>query len=271
MIQAECIRFAKEANQFFKTANTQLSLHLLRDTALAELTRMLFLPTASELEYLQSFEFDLNLGTRDLLNVFDKEKGLTGLRRRGLYFMEKNLQSMRTNYPAELRSAGLELVLTLMAQHRIGFDLRADDLSLRRETLNVIAIHGGNATQTSIQASPTHDGYFALIVPVGYGDFQIGVQFGLNYKWVQIESTELIVTSALYSSRESNHTEDAAANIIVDQMSDKGSGLFECLSNTSLLVYVPQGRRGDHHYALRIIFRPIEIKEKGTPNAVANE
>lgn len=262
MIQAECIRFIHETDNFFKHANTQLSLNILRDTALGELTRMLFLPTASELEYLQSFEFDLNLGTKELLNVFDKDKGLTGLRRRGLYFMEKNIKSMRTNYPAELRSAGLELALTLMAQHRIGFDLRADDLTLRRETLNVIAIHGGNATQTSIQAIPTHDGYFSLIVPVGYGDFQIGVQFGLNYKWVQIESAELIVTSALYSSRESNHTEDASANIIVDQMNDKGGGLFECLSDTSLLVYVPQGRRGNHHYALRIIFRPIDSKNK---------
>jgi len=45
-------------------------------------------------------------------------------------------------------------------------------------------------------------------------------------------------------------------------MNDKGGGLFECLSDTSLLVYVPQGIRGNHHYALRIIFRSIDSKNK---------
>lgn len=262
MIQAECIRFIHEADLFFKNANTRISQQILRDHTLSELTRLLFLPTPTDLDYLQTFEFDLNLGTKDLLNVFDQEKGLTGLRRRGLFFMEKNLKSMRTNYPAELRSAGLELVLTLMAQHRIGFDVRANDLSLRRETLNVIAVHAGNATQTLVEATPTYDGYFSLLIPVGSGDFQVGVQFGLQYEWVQIESTDLIVTGALYGSKESDHTEDAAANMIVDQMQDKGGGLYECQSDTSLLVYVPNGRRGDQHYALRIVFRPIVARIK---------
>lgn len=261
-IQAECIRFIHEAKQFFKDANTTVSPRVLRDFTLAELTRLLFLPTQTDLEYLKSFEFDLNLGTKDLLEVFDEEKGLTGLRRRGLFFMEKNLKSMRTNYPAELRSASLELVLTLMAQHRFGFDIRKSDFSLRHEKLNVIAIHAGKASQTSIEASPTYDGYFSLIVPVGAGDIQVGIQFGLPYQWVQIESAELIVANALYGSHESDHTEDAIKNMIVDQMVEKGGGLYECQSETSLLVYVPNGQLNKHNYALRVVFRPTVIREK---------
>ncbi|VVC77123.1 hypothetical protein AQUSIP_24500 [Aquicella siphonis] len=261
-IQSECLRFIQDAVQFFSQARIQPSNRVLRDTAMAELARMLFFPSAAELDYLKSFEFDLNMGTKDLLNVLDPEKGLTGLRRRGLFFMEKNLKSMRTNYPAELRSAGMELALTLMAQHRIGFDVRVSDLSLRRENLNVIAIRAGNASQTMVAALPTHDGYFSLIVPVGTGDFQVGVQFGLNYQWVQLESIELIVTSALYTSKESEHTVDASENIVVDQMENKGQGLYECLTDTSLLVYIPTRRLGEHHHALRIVFRPIIGKKK---------
>lgn len=261
-IQSKCLQFIHDADQFFKQAMIKPANRVLRDAVLAELTRMLFFPSALELEYLKSFEFDLNMGTKDLLNVLDLEKGLTGLRRRGLFFMEKNLKSMRTNYPAELRSAGMELSLTLLAQHRIGFDVRVSDLSLRRENLNVIAIRAGNASQTMIEAMPTHDGYFSLIVPVGTGDFQVGVQFGLNYQWIQIDSTELIVTSALYSSKESEHTIDASDSVVVDQMENRGQGLYECLTDTSLLVYVPTRGLGNHHHALRIIFRPIISKTK---------
>ena len=90
MIQQECLHFISDANNFFQTTGTDLSLQMLRDVAMAELGRLLFFPTQSELSYMSSFEFDLNLGTRDLLNVFDTEKGLEGLRRRG-YFLWKEI------------------------------------------------------------------------------------------------------------------------------------------------------------------------------------
>lgn len=265
-IQSECVRFALDAEKFFHKSGTSIEKNILRDTAMAELGRLLFLPTQTEINYLQSFKFDLNLGTNDLMNVFDQEKGLIGLRKRGLFFMEKNLKSMRTNYPAELRVAGLDLVLTLMAQHRIGFDIRVNDLSLRREKINIIVIRGNQSSQTTLEALPTHDGYFALLVPVGTGDFQIGVQFGLHYQWVQLESAELILTSALYGSKESDHTENAASNLATDQMIDKGNGLFECVSDTSLLVFAPSHSLGTHNYTLRIVFRPIVSKNKGSAN-----
>lgn len=262
LIQAEVLRFIRDAQQFTNKNKMKISAATLRDMAMAELTRLLYFPTDIELDFLKSFEFDVNMGANDVLSVFDQEKGLSGLRRRGLFFMEKNLKSMRTNYPAELRSAGIELVLTLLQQHRCGFDIRVNDLSLRREPLNVIAIRAGNASQILVDATPTFDGYFSLIVPVGSGDFQVGIQFGLRYQWVQIESVELIVTTALYGSKESEHTQDASANIIFDQMIEQANGLYECQSDTSLLVYVPNGRLGNHNYALRVVYRPIVTKNK---------
>jgi FMN phosphatase YigB (HAD superfamily) len=261
-IQAECLRFVEEAEIFFKQAQTSLSIEILRDTAMAELGRLLFFPTEPELQYLNSFEFELNLGTKDLLGLFDQEKGLAGLRRRGLFFMEQNLKSMRTNYPAELRTAGLELVLTLVAQHRFNFDIRVTDLSLRREMLHIIAIGKGKATQVPIEALPTHDGYFSLIVPVGTGNFQIGIPFGHYYQWIQLESAELILINALYSSKESEQTIDASENLIADQMIAKGGGLYECPSDTSLLIFTPKQSLGKQNYGLRIVFRPIVTKSQ---------
>lgn len=261
-IQDECIRFAKAAEKFFSASQTSLSSTVLRDTAMAELSRLLFLPSKSELEYMKAFEFDLNLGTKDLINVFDQEKGLMGLRRRGLFFMERNLKTMRTNYPAELRTAGLELVMLLMAQHRCEFDLRQTDLSLRREAINVIAIRGGKSSQNIIEAFPTYDGYFSLTIPIGSHDFQIGIQFGLHYKWIQLESADVMSTSSLMTSAESQHTEEASQNLAIDQMIDRGGGLFECLSQTGLMVFIPSPRGSKEHFVLRIVFRPLATWEK---------
>jgi len=256
-IQAECLRFVRDAQQFFQASGTSMPIAILRDAAMAELGRLLFLPSQTEINYLQSFQFDLNMGTKDLLGIFDLEKGITGLRRRGLHFMEKNLKSMRTNYPAELRVAGLELVLTLMSQHRIGFDFKVHEMSLLRKHINVIYIRNGQASQAVIDAMPTHEGYYSLIVPVGTGNFQIGVQFGLAFKWVQIESAELIMTEALYGSKESDFTIDASSSLAIERMTDKGGGLFECESETSLLIYVPGMKLGAGNHVLRVVFRPI--------------
>lgn len=257
LIQNECLRFIREAEAFYAAGHTPPSLRLLRDAALAELSRLLFIPNKIELDYLKSFQFDLNLGTKEILNVFDQEKGLDGLRKRGMFFMERNLKSMRTNYPAELRYAGLELALLLLAQSRFGFDLRVNDLSLRREPIQTIIIRGNKSMKNTLEALPTYDGYFSLLIPVGNGDFQIAVQFGLHYQWVQLESAELIATATLFGSNESETTEDAAQYLAIDQMIERGSGIYECQSENSLLVFAPQRKFGEVNYTLRIIFRPL--------------
>jgi predicted HAD superfamily hydrolase len=260
-IQAECIHFAKDAERFFQTTHATLTTDMLRESALAQLGRLLFLPTNQEIQYLQSFEFELNLGTDDLLRVIDQEAGLEGLRKRGLMFMERNTQSMRTNYPAELRTAGLELSMLLLAQHRFGLEIRMQDLSLLRENLNIIVINDRESLQKNFEAIPTHDGYYSLLIPVGDGKFQVGIQFGKNYEWVQLESAEIIPSKALFSQLESLYTKDISANLIVDDMTDQGGGLFFCSSPNSLLIYIPQLPEANNNDVLRVVFRPV-VKRK---------
>jgi hypothetical protein len=256
-IQDECIRFVINAEQFFQAANVQLTQSALQDAALCELSRFIFFPTANELQHLQSFQFDVNLGTHDLLKVFDQEEGLKGLRRRGMFFMEKNLKSLRTNYPAELRSAALELTFMMMATYRFSLEFEKNDFSLRRESLTVIAIRGSEVTKWKLDATVTHDGYFSLLIPMGTGDFQVGVILGSNYQWVQIESADLIKASSLLGDTESQDTVDILKNIVLDQIIDKGNGLLECLSRSSLLVVEPFKNSEMGNIMFRLIFRPI--------------
>lgn len=256
-IQQACVRFALEAEKFFHESGIHISNALLRDAALTSLSRLLFLPTKDELCSLRSFEFDLNLGTKDLIHIFDEKLGLTGLRRRGLFFMERNLKTMRTNYPAELRSAGLELTLFLMIQNRFVLEIAREDCSLRRENIKVIILQGQHSTQMVSEAHQTHDGYFSLLIPVGNGNFQVGVIFGSHYEWVQIESAQLIKISALLTEKESENTEEVMEKLIIDQMIERGKGIFECLS-TSALVFLPPAKLSvSENFVFRIVFRPL--------------
>ena len=262
-IQIECVRFARDAETFFAALPTLLTTQALRDTALAHLGRLLFLPTQSELDYLGTIEFDLNMGTNDILRVFDQEAGLVGLRRRGLFFMERSANTMRTNYPAELRMAGAELSLLLMAQERFGLELRHNELSLRRETLPVILMRGHESAKTMLTALPTHDGFFAMFIPLGKGNFQAAVQFGWKYEWVQIESAEVLKAKALFQQNASAHTEDAWAKLVFDQMVEKKGRVFECQKSSALMMFaMPHSDKFE--YVLRVVFRPLAQRESQT-------
>lgn len=257
-IQAECIRFTRDAETFFRDTTIQVSSSMLRDYAAASLGRFLFLPTEIEIEYLQTFQFDLNLGTKEILPIIDLNQGLTSLRRRTwLYCQKENLEKMRTNYAAEWRVASLELALTLMAQHRFGFEFSLNDLNLRKETVHLILLQGQHSSEMTLEAQSTIDGYYALLIPISQGHFQIGIRFGFNYQWVEIESAELIKLTALFTQNESEYTHDASANLLVDQMDDKGGGLFECLSDASLLIFAPNEKMNEEEHVLRIVFRPL--------------
>lgn len=262
-IQSECVRFIHEAKEFFTSVNINVSQQMLRDAAAINLCRFIYLPTKIELDYLQAFQFDFNLGTKEIIPLFDLEKGLVSLRKRSwLYCIKENLKNMRTNYPAEWRSTNLELAITLMAQHKFEFEFTINDLSHRRENIEIVIMHGKNAAQMVLEATLTHDGYYSLLVPVAKGNVQVGIRFGAKYRWVQIESVELIDMEALFKQVETEHTEDASQGVLLDQMQDKGGGLFECQSDLGLLIcLVPS--KVDSDYVLRVVFRPTVTRDGG--------
>lgn len=258
-IQSECLRFVKDAKQFFNASNHKLSLNILQDATLAEITRLLFLPTEAEINYLKSFQFDLSLNTKDVFQIFDPEKGLQSLKRHGFFsiFLEKNAASLRMNRSVEMRAAGLELALTLMGQHRFLLEFTHKDMSLRREKLNLIIMRGNEGTHVPIEAQITYDGYFSFSIPVAMNDIKIGILFGQRYKWVQIENAELIPASAYHTMNESKYINDVWNNLVFNQMNDKGGNLYECVSEQSFLMFVPAVDTSTNKYIFRLAFRPI--------------
>ena len=262
-VQAESLRFANDVEAFFQSAGIQLTHEMLKDAAAINLVRMIYFPLQAELDYLKSFKLDVNLGTSEVIPLYDLNKGVDSLRRRGwLHSTKENVKNMRLNYPAEWRSANLELSFAMLTQLRCGFDLSLNDLSHRRQKIPVIFSTSQNTTtQLTLDAKPTFDGYYSVFVPVTHG-CQFGVQFGLDYQWVELESAELIKAAHLFGRSEFENTQDGSANLAIDGMEDKGGGLFECKSASSLLVYIPPQHLEKESYVLRIIFRPIVFRTK---------
>jgi FMN phosphatase YigB (HAD superfamily) len=259
LVQAETLHFVRDADAFFSDVGKAPTGESLRRAALAAIGRLLFLPTEPEVSYLEGFQLDMSMGTSDAFALFSRKKGLTGLRRRGLSFMERNLRNGRTNYPFELRSAGIELALASFTQQRCGLQLSHSDTTLRFEELPIVVMKSENAWRSVGRAKSTYDGYFALDVPLGNGELSLGVLFGAKYDWVQIDSVELIQTSAIYSNSESAYTRDASEAVQLDGISQHAPGLFECGSGAGFLMVNPNcvTKQGDGNVVCRIVFRPL--------------
>lgn len=253
-IQKNCIAFIKEAKLFFDSIQTSIPLTILRENALAELSRMLFLQTAPELQALQAFQFDVNMGTKDVYQLFDPAQGLIGLKRRGLFYTEKNSNKMRTNYPAELRTAGFELALTSMIQNRLGLDIKLRDMLQRQELLPAILTQAQQRGRETLEASATHDGYFSVWAPVGT---ELLLLLGQKYQWLQIESAELIPVDAFIQQTESYHVIDAWPYLTFESMADKGNGLFECTNEASAIIIRPGLKHELTNTIFRLVYRPI--------------
>lgn len=259
VIQEEALHFVTAAQNYFNLLNIQFSPQELRDTTVGYLGRFLFLPTQQEINYFEKLKFELNLGTNDLLKMVDQKAGLERLRRRGLFFMQTTVLSKKftTNFPSEIRAVSMELALAFLTHHRYAIDLNLNDLSLRREALKLIIVRGAEFMQSEVYAQPTYDGYFAVLIPAESREMQIGVVFGAAYKWLQLDCVEAIKMDALYSDLEDRNSQDIMANLLCDQMVDRGAGMYECLSETALAILsVPESMLHDK-VVFRLVFRPL--------------
>lgn len=254
LIQAECLRFVRDAKNFFDTAQSTWPVTELRDSILAELIRRTCLPMREEIEYLQEYLHDENLGTNLACSAIENiDHELKNLRRRGLSFKNQN--------PYSLRLYGFELALTLAAQYRLGFEVSLDDLNMRHETIIVMTAKNQKISKQILNAAYTYDGYFALRFLVDHKNVQTAILFGLNYESIQLECVELIQRSYFYHKYEFKNTLDLRSTILLKEMHEKKSGFFECLSDAAALIIQLPHNLVDEDHVLRVVFRPIIKKQ----------
>ncbi|MBV9842387.1 MAG: HAD family hydrolase [Sphingomonadaceae bacterium] len=222
-----------------------------RRMSAAILARLLFLPSESEIALLESFDHDVNLGTKDLTRLLDVEASGDGLRRRGLPYLH---DSARMYLSAELKAHGLPLSLTFLAQRRFGLELRHSDFQTRPLKLPVMIADAQSQTIAEIDAHPTHDGYYLATVPVGASRYSLGVQWGRLCEWVQVEE------ASFHAVTEFNRIggREVAATPLFRGMEPAAGGLYRCDPSGFMFVTPPAQKAGSETaLLLAIVFRPV--------------
>lgn len=253
-IQSGCLRFARaEAAATIRTAMPD-EIDVWRQASAAALGRLMFLPLPGELEVIERFEHDVNLGTTRTVPLFDREIAMRGMRRRGLFYMKG---AERMYLPAELSGQGLASRLTLFAHKRFGLPFSHADFTDESVSLPVIYAEGENATSQLITATATHDGYFLAAIPIGDCRFSVALQFGAAWEWLQVESVIHLPVADLLGESCDAHEREVAAAAVLDGIDEVSAGLLHCGDETGFMMVHPPQRRDDTAMMVAAVFRPI--------------
>lgn len=239
-----------------------------RDTGAALLGRFLFLPSREEVEVLNDFHHDVNLGTKDLLRLFDPQQATIGLRRRGLMYLNG---SKRQTLPMELRPHGIHLPLTLLSQERFGLDLRARDFGETPQFLSVMVSRGAQLSIQDIPLHSTHDGYLMAAIGVGDCEADLGLMFGKRWSWLQIERVSLVPVDKVMDNPDDTDGISLMHALSFENAELRGSSLIECPDDTGFVfvrVTSKKVTRAGFRQACVVVFRPLE-ERMATPGSTS--
>ncbi|WP_294390133.1 HAD family hydrolase [uncultured Sphingomonas sp.] len=250
-IQAACLRYVREAGAGMHRPPASDDADCRRRHAAAVLARLLYLPMAEEVALLKRFDHDVNLGTKALVKLVNSEASGEQLRRRGLPYIS---QAVRMYLPGEVQEHGFPLALSLLSVGRFGLDFRHSDFQVGGIDVPVLLASATGQTLTTVQAYPTHDGYYLLTAPAGDGTLALGIQLGAVAEVVQIEEL------AFYPVAEFSEVTCPPAAVppspVFDAMETIAPGLLRC-EERGLVFVPPPGMVEDGPLLLAVAFRPV--------------
>ena len=231
-----------------------------RVAAAAVLARLLFLPTADEVTLLEAFDHDVNLGTQQVVKLLDADDAAGGLRRRGVAYIN---ETGRMFVPGELQRHGLALNLSLFGSTRFALDLRNGDFEVGGIEIPAILIGERDQAVIPVDAHPTADGYYRVIVPVAAGGGTVAVQLGQPFEWVQVDDARWTPIDLF-----DRHGPDRGipAATVADGMEAVAEGLYRCTPTGFLFAPAPPC---DTPQVLSVVFRPIRWRDAAVKAKVA--
>ena len=253
-VQAACLAYVRDAGRGVHRAPASASLKAQARAAASVLMRMMFLPSAAEVALFATFDHDVNLGTRQTVKMLDQADAAEGLRRQGVAYVNN---VARMNVPAEIRRHGLPLNLTLLNSMRFALDLRTSDFETDGIDLAVILADATDQMVAELRATPTADGYYRLLVPIGAGRFTAAIPLGRACEHVQIAEMRFERIDDLDAGRGDR---SIAAVALYDAMTTLAPDLYAAQPNG--LVIVPPPAATSENIVLSLIFRPIRWREQ---------
>ena len=104
------------------------------------------------------------------------------------------------------------------------------------------------------EAFPTHDGFYAIALPVGAGRFTVGLRWGAAFECVQIESARFFVAESFGMVSDNR---SIPAPMVHDAMECVAGDLYRCAGETALSMIPPPRMKRDVDALLHIVFRPV--------------
>jgi FMN phosphatase YigB (HAD superfamily) len=249
LVQDAVLAFAREAGRGVVRAPGSDDLESRCRAAAATLARLFFLPNTSEVGVFESFNYDLNMGTSASEALLDKERGIRGIRRRGLTFYNDHIPQFMS---AELQSQGLPVSLANFTASRFKLDLRSSDFEVGGVKVPAILATATDQNLTEFTAYPTADGYYRVRIPVGRAKPTVAIQIGRICEFVQVEELSYTPVSEMIPGREQDHTHNAKA--ITDGMEAVAPNLYRAGPNGLLMIPPPEV---NEPVILSLVFRPV--------------
>lgn len=254
--QDACLAYLRVAEQPFVRLPLSHDADSQRRAAMGTLARALMMPVAAEVEMLKGFTHDANFGGDLTLQMADIDSGAQSIRRRGFSYV-RNTQRMYL--PGELHQFGLPLNLSMFSMRRLDMDFVKSDIEPDALEVPIQIYGGGNSVARTIGAHRTADGYFRAVIPVGLGEYTIGVFLGRLFEFVQFEEI------SFQPVEPQGGEEPVEAQVVTDGMEEVSAGLYRVDSPQGFMI-VP-AVASERQMLLNLVLRPIVLRKDAVAQA----
>jgi len=258
-VQQGCLAFAAAATAHVLRASPKDTvapdaITLWREANAATLMRLMFLPLREELDVVNAFEHDVNLGTGETLALFDPAIAREGLLQQGLFY-QKGVRRMFL--PAELAEQGFATRLTHLTTARFHMPLVSADFASDAGRIPVFLSDAHDATRIELPYRATHDGFFALCIPVGASRYLAAVPFGVIAPYVEIHAIVAMPAREYLNNRHDTNTRESVIVPQFDGITPLTERLWHCPDPSGFALLQPPPGTDDTNLVIVVVFRAV--------------
>jgi len=261
-VQQACLEYVAAAGKAYHRPCPTDTLDNRVQAATAILARLMFLPSAAEVALFENFDQDINQGTHQTMRLLDSADATTGLRRHGPSYMN---DVKRMYVPAEIQRHGLPLNLSLLSTMRFALDFRTADFETGGVPVSVILADATDHTLVDLDATPTTDGYYRILVPVGAGRMTAAIQIGRLWRHFQFDSAEFHSFDDMKSGRRDR---GIAATVVPDALTQLAPGIYDATPE-GMLIVAPPPVASEGPMLLSVVFRPLGWRDEAAVDRLA--
>lgn len=218
-----------------------------------ELARFSYFPSVHELELLEQYEFDVNLGTNIKEKLFDLNTAIKQIQSDGITYVNNVKPEERMSTQYELRSidACYAMASFIMNRHICNFDFKFN--SYRGVDFDVFILSGDEHLAHSLKSHCTYDGCHVLNLPMS-AKLNISVIFGKR-----ICNMQLIEVQCLRRNASSTSIDIDSGVILTDGVERLDDSLYR-FDEKGYCLFIGN-KLPPETIGLKLIFRPLTFRK----------